>query len=147
VNTAKSDSRLPEDVLVIHYADLSPDPLTRLQTARAIGKLLDAADEPQQLSDLSHSSISRQVLKAWLNQEPASRFWKTEGDTVEVTTPRETYILVGTNLLLQDLNTVTHIPRLPRLEEIDVVWQAAHRLVEQVVQSEQEEVITYARWR
>ncbi len=145
MSTAKSDSRLPKDVLVIHYADLSPDPLTRLQTAGAIGKLLDAADEPQQLSDLSPSSTSLHALQAWLNEEPASCFWKMDNDLVEVTTPCEKHILVGTNLLLHDLNTVTHIPRLPRLEGIDVVWQAAHRLVEQVVQSEQEGM-TYAEW-
>lgn len=131
MNTAKNSSPLPEDVLVIHYTNLSSDPLTRLQTAAAIGKLLDATDEPQRLSELSPSPASTQALRAWLDNKPASHFWEMDGGLVVAEQPCEKHVLVGTNLLLQDLGALSPAPRSPRLAELDLVWQAASRLIEQ----------------
>jgi hypothetical protein len=118
-------------VLVIRYAELSPDPLTRLQTVAAIGKLLDAAKEPQRLSELSPSPASTHALQTWLDDKQVDCFWNVKDGLVVANRPCGKHVLVGTKLLLQDLSTVIYMPRLPRVEEIDLVWQAAGRLIEQ----------------
>lgn len=132
MSTAKGSPPLPEDVLVIRYADLSLDPLTRLQTAAAIGKLLDG--ESQRLSELSSSPTSAHALQAWLENEQTKRFWRLDGGTIVVEAPCEKHLLVGTALLLQDLGNLgdlAHAPSFPELGEIELVWQAAKRLTEQ----------------
>lgn len=130
MNTGKRSSPLPDDVLVIPYARLSPDPLTRLQTAAAIGRLLNVDGGSQPLAELSPSSASTRAIREWLAGEEAVHFWRVDGDLVTVERPCEKHVLVGTSLLLQDLSAVTNTTLPPRLEEIDLVWRAAGRLLE-----------------
>jgi hypothetical protein len=81
-----SPVELPEDVLVIHYADLAPDypPTIRLQTLSGIGGLLAATeqaqrDQPYALDDLVEDEQARHALQAWLIKgEEASKFWQLE---------------------------------------------------------------------
>lgn len=131
MSTAKSSSFLPDDVLIIHYADLSSDPLTRLQTAAAIGKLLGTDDESRPLSELAQSTASAEALRAWLNDNQANHFLKIEDGLIIHHRLCEKHILVGTSLLLRDLSSLEQSPRLPRLTDLDLVWHAASRLAEQ----------------
>ena len=127
-----SDSPFPDDVLVIRYKDLSPDPLVRLDVVAAIGRLLDTSSNSQLPSDLVSSPASAQALYAWLDREEARHFWRVDGKTVVVHRICEKHVLVGTRYLLQDLNTRTTMPHSPQLAELDLVWRAAARLGEQI---------------
>ena len=131
-NTATNNSSVLDDVLIIRYADLSPDPLIRLEVVTAIGRLLDAPGQSLPLTSLASSPASAQALRVWLSGDEASRFWRVEGDVIVTHHPCERHVLVGTRHLLRDLNTLTSTPRPPRLTDLDLVWQAAARLIEQI---------------
>jgi hypothetical protein len=131
VNANRHTRNLPDDVLVIHYADLSTKPLVRLETIAAIGQLLVSTQESQQISDLVSDSASEQALIRWLAQENPSRFW--ERDERKVITKRacEKHVLVGTKRLLQDLTELEKEPQYPNLKDLDLMWQAVHQYLEQ----------------
>jgi hypothetical protein len=122
---------LPDDVLVIHYADLSTEPLVRLETIAAIGQLLTSTEESQQISDLVSASAPEQALICWLAQENPSQFW--EMDERQIITKRacEKHVLVGTKHLLQDLAGREKVPQYPDLKDLDLMWQAVHQYLEQ----------------
>ena len=130
-NTSTNDSSFLDGVLIIRYADLSPDPLIRLEVVAAIGRLLDAPGQSQPLSSLVSSPTSAQALLIWLSSDEASRFWSVKDDVIISHRRCEKHVLVGTRHLLRDLNTLASTPRPPRLTDLDTVWQAAAHLIEQ----------------
>jgi len=130
-NTSTNDSSFLDGVLIIRYADLSPDPLIRLEVVAAIGRLLDAPGQSQPLSSLVSSPTSAQALLIWLSSDEASRFWSVKDDVIISHRRCEKHVLVGTRHLLRDLNTLASTPRPPRLTDLDTAWQAAAHLIEQ----------------
>jgi hypothetical protein len=130
VSTPKHSVSVPEDMLVIYYADLSPDPSIRLQAVAAIGELLHSTGSID-LSKLVPSSECEQTLLAWLAEEDSGQFWQIDGRRITEKRPCERHILVGTKLLLQDLAGLEQEPRWQDLENVDLVWQAADRFLKQ----------------
>jgi hypothetical protein len=128
--THGSNLPLPDNTLIIHYASLASDPSLRLEVAAAIGRLLEGADQSYSLAGLASSPASIGALHTWLISEEAGRFWSVAGDVISILQPCEKHVLVGTRHLFHDLATLSALP-LPRLSDLDLVWQAAAQLVEQ----------------
>ncbi len=119
---------LPDDVLVLEYAELAPQggALGRLQVLAAIGHLLaKPAAEVIRLSDLTPEPAAQDSLRVWLMGEPAKRFWHLRDDHVHVQQRCEKHILVGTRQLLADLSAVRLAWPPPDLADLDWIWQAA----------------------
>lgn len=122
----------PNNVLIIRYAYLASDPVARLEVAAAIGRLLEGADQALSLAELVSTSASGQALRTWLNGDEARHFWRLDNGAIVPHRPCEKHILIGTRHLLHDLNILMNRPRPPRLADLNLVWQAASRLVEGV---------------
>ena len=123
---------LPEDVLVIHYADLAPGspPLVRLHILAAVGRLLAAQDQSHIMDNLVRDEQARAALQKWLEGEEASRFWQSaDGQVVSLRTC-EKHVLIGTRHLLDDLSVLTSQPSRPQLADLDALWRAASVFVD-----------------
>lgn len=123
---------LPQDVLIIHYADLAPGAPqnVRLCVLAAIGRLLDGISNCT-LNDLTGDRRVRSALRMWLVGEYAARFWRLDGDVISPLQVCNKHILVGTKHLLSDLAAEMHKPSGPKLADLDVLWQAANHFLDQ----------------
>ncbi len=132
-STATNSPVFPDDVLIIHYADLSLDPLIRLEVIAAIGRLLDTSSQSQLVTSLVSLPASAQALRSWLSDDQPGRFWRVEGDVIVPHHPCEKHVLVGTLQLLRDLNIFANMLHVPRLSDLDLVWQAAAHSIERLM--------------
>lgn len=119
---------VPDDVLVIHYLDLSSDPAARLELCRVIGQLLESSGGALSLRDLGISPVIQDAFQAWLTRSEVQRFWRIEGQFITANEPCTRHLLVGTRFLLADLNQVKR-EQPPNLKQLDVLWQAVAQLL------------------
>jgi hypothetical protein len=121
---------LPDDVLVIHYLDLSAVPDIRLELCRVIGQLLAHSGGALPLPDLSISPIAQDAFQVWLTTSEVQHFWRIEEQSIVTNEPCTRHLLVGTRFLLADLNHVKR-EQSPNLKQLDVLWRAAAQLLRQ----------------
>jgi hypothetical protein len=131
---------LPDDVLVIHYGDLGSSfpSLVRLQVLAAVGRLLAAQDQDHTIGDLAEDPQVRQALRQWLLGEQARRFWQCVDDQVVSLQMCERHILVGTRHLMDDLAVLVPESPLPKLSDLDMLWQATDIFVDRQLSREQD---------
>lgn len=122
-------SEFPDDVLIIHYAELALDPANRLRTLGAIGTLLNRLAGFYTPAALELSPNVWLCLRTWLEQGNAATFWRPESQGVRVIRLCEKHVLVGTGQLLVDLKKALCAPRRVRVPSFDAMWVAAQRYV------------------
>ena len=116
---------MPDDVLVIHYTDLAPDPTSRLQLLSRIGKLFNKQRGLYSQLQLQLNDEGWALLCAWIQGQPQP-FWREEQGCIRVLTPCTKHMIVGTGALLEDLGQ--GIPEPDVRPTLAQVWVAAKHI-------------------
>ncbi|GHO61370.1 hypothetical protein KSC_002620 [Ktedonobacter sp. SOSP1-52] len=119
---------LPNDVLFLHYADLSSHAELRLRLLGCIGSLLNKQIGFYTLSDLNISLDEWVLLKNWIAQGNAANFWQVQNNSLQVKEVCTKHVLIGTHQLLGDLRLVSK-GFFRTATSFDLLWRLARDYV------------------
>lgn len=117
-------SSFSSDILKIHYPELADEPQSRLTCLRLAIRLVGKPSGLYPRTRLHADSSAWSLLLDWIcNSDP--EYLRVEKDAIRVLEVYNGHVLIGTTLLISDLDDTLETIREP--PPLETVWQAAKR--------------------
>jgi hypothetical protein len=131
---AQAMQTLPENVLLIDYTGLSPNPHMRLHIVYCMMQFTARPTGIYMQNMLNIPSTWWKTFITWVKENEDATNWRTQSDHIELIRTYKQHVIIGTAQLLQD----TLMLQIPQKSPLDTVWSYARDYVTREIVLEME---------